>query len=127
MSHPATVQLEPGEPGPARFASWCILEAMGFKKLAGYVQEETIFGAALCRIDVPPTANRAGYTKYFYPTSIYCLTPTSEEIARRAAEEIEAWNDPIPVSLPRQLPATTATARVTADEMVAAAEEFERD
>ena len=123
MTASGTIQSTPGEARPG-FASWAILEAMGFKKLAGFVQEETIAGAALLRIDVPPTTKRTGYTKYFGPTSIYCLTPTSEDIARRAAEEIEAWTDPIPVSLPRQLPATTATARVSTE---AAAAELSDD
>jgi hypothetical protein len=98
-----------------KFETWAIVEVMGHKKLAGWVTEQTIAGAALVRVDVPdtPADERYGvshaatekYTKLIGVGSIYMLTPCSEEIARRAAREIERHNDPIPVTLPavRQL------------------------
>lgn len=70
---------------------WCILELMGHVRLAGRVTEESHFGVALGRIDIPAAD---GYiTQYFGGSSIYRLTPTTEEIARSVA----LHNQPAPV------------------------------
>lgn len=107
------------------FESWAIVEMLGHKKLAGFVSEQTIAGAALIRVDVPATPEdtrsgdawpaTAGYTKLIGVGSVYCLTPCSEEVARRAAREIERMNDPIPVYIPvqRQLVAAATNAAVS--------------
>lgn len=61
---------------------WAILELMGHRRLAGYVTEQDIAGAAMLRIDVPgdpPT------TQYYSGAAVYCITPTSEETARQVA------------------------------------------
>jgi len=74
-----------------KFDSWAIVELMGHRKLAGRVSEKVIAGTALLRIDVPEVAqedgqpNIPGFTQFYGASSIYCLTPTSEEIARRYA------------------------------------------
>ena len=91
---------------PEKFESWAIVEIMGHKKLAGYVGEQTIAGSALVRVDVPATLDENGqpqsaaYTKLIGVSSIYAITPTTEDIARRAAQQIERWNEPLPVTLP---------------------------
>lgn len=84
-----------------KFESWAIAELLGHKKIAGFVTEHTLGGTALLRIDVPETANRQAYTKYFGTSSIYCLTPTTEPIARAAAEQLAKWQSPIPVDIPK--------------------------
>lgn len=61
---------------------WAILELMGHRRLAGYVTEQDIAGVAMLRIDVPcdpPT------TQYYSGSAVYCITPTSEETARKVA------------------------------------------
>jgi hypothetical protein len=87
---------------------------MGHKKFAGHVTEQAFGVAALLRVDVPETeqpnnVTTKPYTKYIGVSSIYCLTPTTEEIARRAAQQIERFNDPVPVDFPvtRQLAAVS--------------------
>lgn len=94
------------------YDGWAILELMGHVRLAGRVTEESHFGVALGRIDIP-TAD--GYTtQYFGGSSIYRLTPTTEEIARSVA----LHNQPAPVrtwELPK--PQQIETKQVTADDL----------
>lgn len=77
------------------FEGWAILELMGHRRLAGYVREVTMFGTALCRIDVPEVEGQARTTQFFTASAVYCVTPTTEEIARRVARGVR----PAPVSL----------------------------
>jgi hypothetical protein len=69
------------------------------------------------RVDVPETdqADRGTtkpYTKLIGVGSIYCITPTTEEVARRCAQQLERYNNPIPVELPVE---RRLTAGVTSD------------
>lgn len=96
-----------------KYETWAIVELLGHKTIAGYVTEQSIAGAALVRIDVPETPADAkwgreypatdAYTKLVGVGSIYALTPCAEAVARAAAREVERDNNPLPVSLPRQL------------------------
>jgi hypothetical protein len=89
---------------------WAIVEVMGHRRFAGHVTEQLFGSAALIRVDVPATEQparygreartTAEYSKLIGVASIYCITPCTEDVARRAAVEIECSNDPIPVSLP---------------------------
>lgn len=112
------------------FNTWAIVEVLGHKKVAGFVTEQTFGSAALIRVDVPETqqperrgyvGNRWGaiaprttgaYSKLIGVGSIYCITPCTEEVARKAAVVIEGEHDPIPVAIPeeRRLAAPTADA-----------------
>lgn len=65
------------------FEGWAIVELMGHRKLAGYVREVTLAGASMLRLDVP---SDPPVTQYYGASSLYCLTPTSEEIATRLAK-----------------------------------------
>lgn len=112
------------------FNTWAIVEVMGHKRFAGYVTEQVFGSAALIRVDVPateqpprrgylpngdygtlPARTTAEYSKLIGVSSIYCITPCTEEVARKVARVIEAENDPIPVHIPveRQLPAPRAS------------------
>lgn len=96
------------------FVGWAIVELFGHKRMAGHVSSQVVAGGALVRIDVPETPAdgrpaTAAYTKLVGIAAIYGITPVGEEVARRAAREIERWNDPLPVQLP-QLPAATGAA-----------------
>lgn len=81
--------------GDERFADWAILELMGHRRLGGLVSDVEMFGARVLRIDVPhATAPGKFSTQFYTPASLYCLTPTTEELARAVA----AANQPAPVS-----------------------------
>jgi hypothetical protein len=104
--------------------TWAIVEVLGHKKFAGYVSEQVLGGAVLVRVDVPET-DQCGvftkpYTKLVGVGSIYCITPTTEEIARRAAQQLERWNNPIPVDIAArpQIPATSSASLESEAELV---------
>lgn len=81
--------MEQQNPKPA-FDQWCVVELMGHQRIAGRVTEETLFGTALMRVDVPETSKGAGFTKFYGSTAIYCVTPVDEAIAR-ARHLIDAY------------------------------------
>lgn len=72
------------------FSGWAILELMGHRKLAGHVTSVEIAGKGMLRIDVPANDGQGMTATQFYsPEALYCLTPTSEEIARRISINIQ--------------------------------------
>lgn len=105
------------------FEGWAILELMGHRKLAGFLSEQAIGGASFVRIDVPKAppnpsldlralgdAERAAeawaVTQFYAPSAVYCITPTTEDLARKVA----AGAQPTPVTR-YELPAATPRAR----------------
>jgi hypothetical protein len=84
------------------FESFAILELMGHRRLGGFVREVQIAGAGFLRIDVPGDADGETHSTQFYPpSSVYCLTPVSEEAARIVAkttrpEPVTRWELPPP-------------------------------
>ena len=76
-----------------KFSEWAVLELMGHRRLAGKVTEEQIAGAGVLRLDVPGEDGQPGVTQYYSPSALYCITPTTEEIARKIAKA----NRPTPV------------------------------
>lgn len=90
---------------------WAVVEIMGHQKYAGFCTETTLAGAPLLRVDVPQVEGKQysterynyeakryeqqtyqepdieGYTKYFGPSSIFCVTPCTEAAAREAAKQ----------------------------------------
>lgn len=90
------------------FDQWAIIELMGHVKIAGHVTEVEMFGSKLGRVDIP--TGQTFTTQYFNGSSLYRLTPTTEEIARAVA----ARNQPAPVyqwelSRPKQIEASDFT------------------
>lgn len=76
------------------FESWAILKLMGHRRLGGMVREVQLAGAGFLRIDVPGDADGETHSTQFYPpSSVYCLTPTTEKMARAVAKS----NRPQPV------------------------------
>lgn len=85
--------------GPAEtettFSQWCILELMGHRRLAGLVSEHVIAGQAFIRLDVftPKSQDTLDgtdlptVTQFYSPSAVYCITPTTEVIARKVAEQ----------------------------------------
>jgi hypothetical protein len=76
------------------FEGWAILELMGHRRLGGFVQEQEIAGHGFLRIDVPGENGNGDASQFYSPGSVYCLTPTTEEMARATARH----NQPQPVS-----------------------------
>lgn len=79
------------------FKQWAIVELMGHVRIAGLVTEEERFGAKLGRVDIPN--GESFTTQYFNGSSLYRLTPTTEEIARAVAtnaqpEPVHRWELP---------------------------------
>lgn len=90
----------------ATIDGWYIVELMGHRRLAGRVTEVTVAGAGFLRIDVPGNADQPDVaTQFVQPCSVYALTPTTEELARRVA----ATSRPAPVTR-YELPAETPPA-----------------
>ena len=75
------------------FEEWAILELMGHRRLAGLVREETIGSASFIRIDVPDGKDGFDATQFYNPSSVYCITPTTKEMA----EQVAARDRPQPV------------------------------
>ena len=79
------------------YEGWAIVEIMGHRRLAGYCREAEMYGGKLLRIDsYEGDSETAIQTQYYGAGSIYCLTPATEETARRVAAGIKA---PEPVAL----------------------------
>lgn len=100
------------------FEGWVILEIMGHRRLGGYLRSEQIAGAAFIRIDVPGTEEGVTATQFYAPGSVYCITPTTEDLARAFAEEhqpqpVTRWDLP---ALPQPRPAGVTAEYREADE-----------
>ena len=79
----------------ASFEGWVILELMGHRRLAGYLRDEVVGGTAFLRIDVPGEDGTVA-TQFYSGAAVYCITPTTEAIARKVAassrpEPVTAW------------------------------------
>lgn len=77
------------------FEGWAILELMGHRRLAGRVSQAELAGAAFIRIDIPSGDGDIA-TQFYAPAALYCLTPTTEAIARQVAmnyqpEPVTRW------------------------------------
>jgi hypothetical protein len=95
----------------AVFEGWCILELMGHRRLGGFVKEVQVAGAGFLRIDVWADNDKpaeAVITQFYPPSSVYCLTPTTEAMARAVAKS----NMPQPVQR-WELPALPPRAEVS--------------
>ena len=98
---------------PTTFYGWAVVEIMGHQTFAGYVTQENHFGTSLLRIDVPevPATTEmrnqhrqngygydkvevlvpavAAFTRYFGGSSLYGLTPCTEEVAQAAYKKLK--------------------------------------
>ena len=62
--------------------SWAIVELMGHVKMAGILTEEERFGAKMGRIDIPQP-DGSFVTQYFNGSSVYRITPCTEDLGRK--------------------------------------------
>jgi hypothetical protein len=102
------------------FNEWAIVEIMGHQKFAGRVSEQIVAGSALLRIDIPAQGEQVGFTKLFGMSSVYAITPTTEQIATAVASKLRQVPIGIydlPESMQAKLRAPAAiTSRVAADD-----------
>jgi len=68
------------------FEGWAIVELMGHRRLAGHVSEQQIAGTAFLRLDVHDPDGEV-VTQFYAPNAVYCITPTTEELARKLGEK----------------------------------------
>lgn len=68
---------------------WAIVELMGHKVVAGLASKDERFGQPLLRVEVPATSRFPKFTQFYGLHTLYCLTPTSEEVACRIAEQVK--------------------------------------
>jgi hypothetical protein len=99
------------------YKGWAILELMGHRRLGGFIRQVEMYGSALLRIDVPAGEDEVAATQLYSPGAIYCITPTTEAIARAVA----ARERPAPVH-PWELPAPEPARPLERDE-----DEYEDD
>jgi hypothetical protein len=84
------------------FKGWAIVELMGHRRLAGLVTEQPMFGTNLLRLDVyDGDAPAPSATQFYGGGVVYCLTPTTEAIARAMGaqlrpEPVAVWELPSP-------------------------------
>ncbi|HSF94831.1 MAG TPA: hypothetical protein VLA52_07375 [Thermohalobaculum sp.] len=76
-----------------KFDTWAILELMGHRRLAGFLTEEEHCGQSMIRLDVHD-ADGIVTTQFYSGAAVYCITPTTEEIAR----QMGARSKPAPVA-----------------------------
>lgn len=92
------------------FEGWAILELMGHRRVAGYVREVSFAGTALARVDIPGD-DGPSFSQFYGGSSIYCMTPCTEEAARGVARA----NRPEPVHS-YELPRLPVARRATQDD-----------
>lgn len=89
-----------------KYAGWVILELMGHRRLGGYLTEQEIGGGVLLRLDVPAVDGRPAATQLYGIQSVYCITPTTEEVATLCARSsqrapVQRWE--LPAAKPEDL------------------------
>lgn len=119
--------MEPNE----KIDTWGVVEVLGRQTFAGRISEHTIGGAALLRVDVPAVVEKRipamypcdrervlhgqpAFTRYIGLGSIYALTPCTEEVARKVAEQARKY--PVDLVAMPQVDTLALTAR-DADEL----------
>jgi hypothetical protein len=65
---------------------WAIVEVMGHSQYAGRVSEYAELGVPLIRVEIPETSRAPAFEKLLGATSIFRITPVTEEVARQTAE-----------------------------------------
>lgn len=69
---------------------WAVVELMGHRRLTAYVRPVEVAGKGFLRLDIPgpETAGESGpfrATQIVSPDAVYCITPTTMDLAVRGA------------------------------------------
>ena len=83
----------------ATFEGWVVLELMGHRRLAGHLKEEQVGGTSFLRLDVEDELGEAIATQFYSPSAVYCITPTTKDLAVRFAQNrfegpVQRWELP---------------------------------
>lgn len=78
-----------------KFEAWALIEVMGHSRYAGYVTEQAVGGCNFVRVDVPAFEGYPAFTKLLGQSSIFAITPVTEQIARGMAQQFR--NKPVTV------------------------------
>ncbi|MGD9886184.1 MAG: hypothetical protein AB7U95_39445 [Reyranella sp.] len=86
-----------------RYEGWTIVELMGHRRIGGLVSEQQIAGAGFLRVQVFGSNNEPIAEQLYSPQAVYCLTPTTEGIAKAVADRgfegpVHRWE--LPTALP---------------------------
>ena len=73
---------------------WAVVELLGHRRLAGYVSTESLADAAFLRVAVP-TPKGGAIVQWVSPTSVYAITPATEETVRRAIASSSFRPEPV--------------------------------
>jgi hypothetical protein len=95
--------IEPPEPN-GKLKAWALVELFGHQRIVGYVSEQTFGTGVLFRVDVPDLLKaekviRKGFTRYFGLSSIYSITPMSEDMVKELLPSIDGTPAARPLSL----------------------------
>ena len=76
------------------YSGFAVLEIMGHRVVAGYVEEWTIAGAGVLRVAIPDGDRTV--VQFYPPSSLFAMTPVGEEEARLMAkrhpiEPVDEW------------------------------------
>jgi hypothetical protein len=63
--------------------TWAFVEIMGHSKIAGRVSERKVGVQVMLQVDVPKADEGLAFTKLYNPSSIFSITPTTEEWCRK--------------------------------------------
>lgn len=80
-----------------KFELWGIVELLGHQRIAGKLTEQNVAGTNLLRVDVPETKSNPSFTRLISNSALYAINPTTEEVARLYAENlncqpIDSWD-----------------------------------
>lgn len=104
------------------FTEWVVLELMGHRRLAGRLTEQNIAGDGFLRLDLyPGDVVVPALTQLYRPGAVYCITPTTEDIARRVAARsapapVQRWELEAPATPPPFVPGFNPAAPVEYDD-----------
>lgn len=70
-----------------KFECWGLVEVMGHSRYAGKISEQAVGGCNFVRVDVPAFEGSPAFTKLLGQSSIFAITPTSEQVARGMAQQ----------------------------------------
>jgi len=71
---------------PPPFSEWAVVEFMGHRRYAGLLSEHTIAGHGFLRLDVYIEGDTPVVSQLYSPSSVYCITPVAEDVARKVAK-----------------------------------------
>lgn len=97
---------------------WAVVELMGHRRFTGYVRQAELAGGSFLRLDIP---SEPPCTQFYSPAAVYCITPTTEELARQFA----ANGGPKPVNR-YELPKLTVSESKVCDDDEPCADDQER-